>query len=68
MRDKKHVFKRGLSLFLALTMCLSLLQVTAFAAKSEHDGNQGNSTNCELCKKDDHTPHDNSPNKEQTCK
>ena len=31
MRDKKHVFKRGLSLFLALTMCLSLLQVTAFA-------------------------------------
>lgn len=32
MRDKKHVFKRGLSLFLALTMCLSLLQVTAFAA------------------------------------
>jgi len=32
MRDKKHVFKRGLSLFLALTMCLSLLQGTAFAA------------------------------------
>ena len=38
MRDKKHVFKRGLSLFLALTMCLSLLQVTAFAAE-EHQHN-----------------------------
>ncbi len=35
MRDKKHVFKRGLSLFLALTMCLGLLQVTAFAAAGE---------------------------------
>lgn len=37
MRDKKHVFKRGLSLFLALVMCLSLIQVTAFAkGKCQH--------------------------------
>lgn len=51
MRDKKHVFKRGLSLFLALVMCLSLIQVTAFAEwepewdRLEHT----NSADCQRC-------------------
>lgn len=59
MRDKKHVFKRGLSLFLALTMCLSLLQVTAFAAEGELEcgickyefdpGNSGRYQTCPQC-------------------
>ena len=47
MRDKKHVFKRGLSLFLALTMCLSLLQVTAFAAEGEKHSYDGHCAECQ---------------------
>lgn len=36
MKNTKHFFKRGISLALALVMCLSLLPTTAFAA-DEHD-------------------------------
>lgn len=35
MRFWKHMSKRGLALFLALTMCLGLVQLTAFAQEGE---------------------------------
>ena len=57
MRDKKHVFKRGLSLFLALTMCLSLLQVTAFAAAGEKHSYDGHCAECEKGKAPGHHEH-----------
>ncbi len=40
MRIYKHLRKRGLALFMALIMCLSLLPVTAMAEDIGHDHNQ----------------------------
>ena len=39
MKKLKKLRKRGLALFLALVMCLSLVQVTAFAAETEDEEN-----------------------------
>lgn len=42
MKIYKTMRKRGLALFLALTMCLSLIQTTAFAnEEAEHAHNEG---------------------------
>ena len=42
MKIYKTLRKRGLALFLALTMCLSLIQTTAFAnEEAEHAHNEG---------------------------
>ena len=36
-KQRKLLFKRGLAVFLVLTMCVGMLQMTAFAAEAGDD-------------------------------
>ena len=45
MSTWKNLCKRGFAVFLSLTLCLSLMNVSAFAAGAEDIGAEDSSTN-----------------------
>lgn len=49
MRNKHKIFKSGLSLALALVMCVGLLSVTAFAQTDKETKGNGKGQFCQVC-------------------